>query len=98
MVQILKDISTDFRTINLTDLAKKYGYNKNYLSNFIKKEAGKSFSTLVMNQRLIQAHSQITSTTLPISEIIDNIGMKNKTSFYKKYKAYYLMMPGDERK
>lgn len=98
MVKILKDISTDFRTINLPQLAKKYGYNKNYLSNFIKKQSGKSFSNLVMNQRLIQAHSLITTTTMPISEIIESIGMKNKTSFYKKYKSYYLMMPGDERK
>lgn len=98
IVKILKDISDQFRTIKLTDLANKYGYNKNYLSNFIKKETGKPFSTLVMNQRLIQAHSLITSTNMPISEIIDNIGMKNKTSFYKKYKSYYLMLPGDERK
>ncbi len=98
MIQILKDISTDFRTINLETLAKKYGYNKNYLSNFIKKVSGKSFSTLVMNQRLIKAHTLITTTSMPISEIIYEIGMKNKTSFYKKYKSYYLMMPGDERK
>ncbi len=98
IIKILKDISVYYKTIDLPTLAKKYGYNKNYLSNFIKKESGKSFSELVMNQRLIQAHSLITTTTMPISEIIYAIGMKNKTSFYKKYKSYYLMMPGDERK
>ncbi|AKP66513.1 AraC family transcriptional regulator [Companilactobacillus ginsenosidimutans] len=98
MIRILRDISENYQDIDLTTLAKKYGYNKNYLSNFIKKESGKSFSTLVTSQRLIQAHSLITTTTLPISEIIEKIGMKNGTSFYKKYKSYYLTMPGDERK
>ncbi len=98
VIKILKDISEEFRDISLEKLAKKYDYNKNYLSNFIKREVGIPFTTLVMNQRLIQAHNMITSTNLPISEIIEDIGMKNKNSFYKKYKAYYLMMTGDERK
>ncbi|MQS51725.1 AraC family transcriptional regulator [Companilactobacillus mishanensis] len=98
MIQIIKDISENYKNIHLADLAKKYGYNKNYLSNFIKKESGKSFSNIVTTQRLIKAHSLIAATTLPISDIIESVGMKNKTSFYKKYKAYYSSMPADERK
>lgn len=97
IIKILKDISENFKTLNLTKLAKKYGYNKNYLSNFIKKETGDTFSSLVMKQRLINAHTLITSTTMPISDIIDAIGMKNRTDFYKKYRDYYHNNPGAER-
>lgn len=97
IVRILKNISTDYRNISLEDLAKKYGYNKNYLSNFIKKETGKTFSNFLLRQRLIQAHSLITSTSMPISEIINEVGMKNKTDFYKKYKKFYLSTPSSDR-
>lgn len=97
IVSILKDISKDYQNISLGSLAAKYKYNKNYLSNVIKKETGDSFKDLLTKQRLIQAHTLITSTTLPIDEIIENIGMKNKTHFYKKYKEFYQRMPGDDR-
>ncbi len=98
IINILKDISKDYRNISLGTLAAKYKYNKNYLSNVIKKETGDSFKDLLTKQRLIQAHTLITSTTLPIEEIVEKIGMKNKTHFYKKYKEFYQRMPGDDRK
>lgn len=97
VIKILKEIDSNYSTVTLSKISKQLGYNKNYLSNFIKKETGKTFSTLVINRRLIQAHNLISSTTMPISEIIENVGMKNKTSFYKKYKEYYHSLPGDER-
>jgi len=98
MINILKDISENYRNISLNDLAEKYDYNKNYLSNFIKKEVGRSFSNIIMDQRLVEAHNLIVSTNRPVSDIISDVGMKNKTSFYQKYKSYYSNMPSDERK
>ena len=97
VIKILKEIDNNYDTITLSKIAKQLGYNRNYLSNFIKKETGKTFGTLVVDKRLIQAHNLISSTTMPISEIIETVGMKNRTSFYKKYKEYYHSLPGDER-
>lgn len=97
IVNILKDISDNYRTINLEYLSKKYGYNKNYLSNLIKQETSNTFSQLLTKQRLITAHNLISSTTLPISDIIETVGMKNKTDFYRKYRKYYLTNPSGDR-
>ena len=98
MIKILKEISGNYQNITLSKLALKYGYNRNYLSNLIKKETGKNFSTLINTQRMIQAHTLITSTDLPILDIIENIGMLNKSDFYKKYKNQYHILPNEERK
>lgn len=95
---ILKDIESSYATITLTSEAKKLNYNKNYLSNILKKETGKSFKELVIQQKLSNAFFLINSTSLSIQEIIENIGMSNKTFFYKKYKSVYGELPTDTRK
>lgn len=98
IIRILKDISEQYRDINLTKLANKYGYNRNYLSNLIKEETGDTFSKLVTSQRMIRAHNLIVSSDMPIADIIENIGMKNKTDFYKKYKEHFHTLPNSERR
>ncbi|MCH4170245.1 MAG: helix-turn-helix domain-containing protein [Lactobacillus sp.] len=97
VLKVLRDITNHYRSISLESEAKKYNYNKNYLSNVFKKEAGKTFSTALTQQRLIHARSMVTSTTMPISDIIEAIGMSNKNFFYKKYNEQYNSSPGQDR-
>lgn len=92
---ILEDITQNYQTITLSYLSNKYGYNKNYLSNLIKKMTGKNFSNLKTQQRIIKANELLNSTTLPINTIIDTVGLTNKSFFYKKYKEYYHKLPGE---
>lgn len=98
IIKILKEISEDYKVVSLSSLARKYGYNRNYLSNFIKSQTGETFSSLLLSQRMIRAHNLVISTDVPIDDIILNIGMKNKTDFYKKYKNFYKTLPNNERK
>jgi AraC-like DNA-binding protein/mannose-6-phosphate isomerase-like protein (cupin superfamily) len=97
ITKILKQISENYKDICLDDLARKYKYNKNYLSNIFKAETGKTFTQVVTQQRLIQAHNLITSSDLPITEVMRTVGITNKTFFYKKYKEFYQGNPGDDR-
>ncbi len=97
IIDILEDIEKNYKDIKLGDVAKKYGYNKNYLSNLIKKETTYTFSELVMKQRLIKARTLITSTSMPISEIARKVGFSNKYFFYEKYKKYHNTLPGEDR-
>lgn len=95
---ILKIISQKFRTITLKKVAKQYNYNENYLSNLFKEEVGKTFSEILTQERLIQAHSMITNTIIPITAIMERVGISNKTFFYNKYKEFYHSTPGEDRK
>ncbi|MEC5273650.1 AraC family transcriptional regulator [Caldifermentibacillus hisashii] len=98
VISILKDIEENYKNINLGNLANKYGYNKNYLSNLIKKETNHTFSELVIRQKLIKAHALITSTSMPIDDIILTVGFSNKHFFYEKYKLHYKTLPNEMRK
>lgn len=94
----LNEIDKNYQNITLTDLSKKLGYNKEYLGNLIKKITHSSFSDLKTQQRLIQANNLIQSSTLPINSIIEEVGIKNKNFFYKKYQELYGMSPAEKRK
>lgn len=93
VIALLNEIDKNYKTITLQKMAHKYSYNRNYLSNLFKKEVGKSFTDIVIQKKMTQAHTLITSTTLPISTIIETVGISNKNYFYKKYYAFYKEKP-----
>ena len=96
-IKVLKAIAEEYKTVSLEELANRYNYNKNYLSNIFKSEVGQTFSEVLSRQRLIQAHTLIASTSLPIATIMEQVGIKNKTFFYQKYKNYYKTLPSTDR-
>lgn len=74
-----------------------YSYNRNYLSNLFKAEIGQTFSAVLTEQRLMQAHKLLTKTNLPVNTIIEQVGISNRSFFYKKYLAYYHVSPKQSR-
>ncbi|MFT8836985.1 helix-turn-helix domain-containing protein [Liquorilactobacillus satsumensis] len=97
VIAMLAEIDKNYATISLDKVAGKYNYNKNYLSNIFKREVGKPFSKVILQKKMTQAHTLITSTTLPISRIIEAVGITNKSYFYKKYYEFYKEKPLAER-
>ncbi|EQM53877.1 AraC family transcriptional regulator [Lactiplantibacillus plantarum EGD-AQ4] len=96
-IKILKAVAEEYKTISLNELAERFNYNKNYLSNIFKDEVGQTFSEVLTRQRLIQAHTLIISTSVPITTIMEQVGITNKTFFYSKYKKYYHSTPSADR-
>ncbi|MFD1125536.1 helix-turn-helix domain-containing protein [Lentilactobacillus raoultii] len=97
VLKMLQDIDRDFQTVSLERLATKYKYNRNYLSNVFKRETGETFSEALNKQRMRNAHMLLTSTALPVTEVMKRVGISNKAFFYKKYMAYYQITPGSQR-
>ncbi|MGJ8731099.1 AraC family transcriptional regulator [Listeria aquatica] len=93
----LQLIEKEYRELTLSGAAASLGYNKNYLSNVIKKKTGETFTELVNKQKLLAADLLIESTSLPISEVIEQVGFQNKTYFYTLYKKKYGMLPLEKR-
>lgn len=98
IAQILKDINDNYSSITLDGEAKKYRYNRNYLSNLFKEEVGERFSKVVTKQKIINAHGMLDSTNIPITQVMKLVGITNRTFFYKKYEEQYHKLPSKGRK
>lgn len=97
VLYILKEISQNFQNLSLNKLAQQSNYNRSYLGAILKKETGISFSQALTEQRLLAAYNLLNSTTLPVSEIIAEVGISNKTYFYKKFKEKFKKTPNQVR-
>lgn len=98
LVDLLTEISNNYRDISLGKLANHYGYTKPYLSNLIKKLTGHTFIEIRTQKRLEQAQYLLTSSNYPIAKICELVGIHNQNFFYTKFKQRFQMLPSDYRK
>lgn len=97
LLPILKYIETNYNTCTLSETAEYFGYNANYLSNYLKKETGKSFVQIKTTQQITESSALLTMSDLSINEIAAQTGFSNITHFYKKFEETYHMTPGEYR-
>lgn len=97
-LQVLRLIDEEFQTLSLSSLADRLNFNKNYLSNLIKEQSGKTFTQLITQRKLMKAQLLLQSTRMPIYEIALEVGFSNKTYFYDKYREHFGHSPREERK
>lgn len=95
---MLKEISQNFKDLSLDQLAKNTNYNRSYLGSLFKKETGRTFSNALTEQRLLVAYQMLCSSDLSISEIMDCVGISNRTFFFKKFEEKFNKTPKEVRK
>ena len=96
--EVLQLIDAEFTTLTLDAASKRLNFNKNYLSNMIKKRSGQTFTELLNEKRLLKANLLIESTEIPILTILTEVGFSNKTYFYTCYKNRFHCLPSEVRK
>jgi AraC-like DNA-binding protein/mannose-6-phosphate isomerase-like protein (cupin superfamily) len=94
---ILSYMYDNYATVDLRSLAQHFGYNRNYLSNKLKRATGKSFQELLDRYRLSQAQKMMNGTTLTNKEISEEIGYRNVTSLFRLFKKYLNATPDSYR-
>ncbi len=70
-----------------------FSYHPNYLSGYLKRELGKGFSQIVLDQRMANAKSLLAATSLSIEEVAGMTGYTSPSNFYKAFKDYYQTTP-----
>lgn len=98
LLQILEEINNNYNSLTLTSIANKMNYNKNYLSNFIKNQTGKTFTELLNITRINEAHKLIENSDYSITQISEIVGFSSKTYFYSEYKKHFNHLPSCDRK
>lgn len=91
--KILNYIKTSYSTATLTEAAAMMGLSPSYLSRWIEKTFGRSFKELLMEQRFDTACSLLSTTAMPVGEIINRVGYENSSYFHKEFKKRYGITP-----
>lgn len=89
----LKYIEDNYRTGTLEELSALSGQPDYYISKLIKKHAGHTFKALLQIKRLNQAAFLLTTTRLPVENIITLVGYDNTSYFHRIFKAHFHMTP-----
>lgn len=92
---ILQYIEKNYMDLSLSQLAEYFNYTPAYLSALIRKETSRKFSQIVLEKKLELARTLIKNTSDPIYVCAAEAGFSNITFFYKKFKDFYKINPGD---
>lgn len=93
--QIVQYISTHTDAVSLKEVAKRFSYHPNYISSLLHREIGKSFSEILLEQRMQRAVILLKGTTLSVEEIAQMLGYSNSSNFYKAFREFYQCSPRD---
>lgn len=91
--QITRYISDHVDNITLSELSKRFSYHPNYISALIRKETGKTFKQLVLEERMRRAVILMKNTTLSVEEIAVMLGYSDQSNFYKAFREFYGVSP-----
>ena len=90
-------ISQHYQEGNLQQMAADLGYERTYLSKFVRQATGSTFKQLVNVERMRRAALLLRGTTRPSYEIAEEVGLANLTSFYQRFREYAGCTPQEYR-
>ncbi|MGI6217004.1 MAG: helix-turn-helix transcriptional regulator [Coriobacteriales bacterium] len=91
--EIVSYIEAHSDSATLVGTAEEFSYHPNYLSALIKRETGKTFSQIQLEQRMKRAGMLICNTTLSVEDIASMVGYSSSSNFYKAFRGYFGCTP-----
>lgn len=91
--RIVQYMSEHSDKATLKEIAARFSYHPNYISTLLHRELGKSFSEILLSQRMERAVILLKGTNLAINEIALMLGYSNSSNFYKAFREYYGVSP-----
>lgn len=83
--------------MSLEYLAERFGFSNFYWSRYFKDVIGQNFNDYVWTLRLERA-KQLLSTTMPLAEVVENVGYIDVRSFTRRFKNATGMTPAQYKK
>ena len=94
---VVEFMNDNLDSVSMEDLTEKFHYQANYFNNLIKKHTGCTYSQYLIRLRMEKAKILLSSSMLPIDEIMYLVGYNNKGFFYKKFTEYVGVTPARYR-
>ena len=86
-------IEAHSEAVTLKDLTAHFGYHPNYISAYLHKKTGRTFSQLLLEKRMEKARLLLENTELTIEMISEMLGYSNTSNFYKAFHSYFHTSP-----
>ena len=96
--RLINYVKTSYSTATLSEAAEIFGLSVPYLSRWIVKNTGSSFKEMLMREKFSAACELLSSTDMPIGDVIRNIGYENSSYFHREFKKRYSITPYQYRK
>ncbi|WP_368197922.1 helix-turn-helix domain-containing protein [Bacillus pumilus] len=97
IIQMLQYIQQCCEHITIQEMAEEFNLSQSYLSKYIARKLGKSFSEIRQEIRLEKACEMITGSDLKIDDIATAVGYQNVEHFIRLFKRKYHLTPHQYR-
>lgn len=99
IIKILKYIEENYskEECRLEHIAKELHFSQSHLYKLIRKSTNSSFSQLKIKQQMDVASLLLKTTNMPVLDISEEVGCKNRTFFYEKFKELFDVTPSEYR-
>lgn len=98
--RIVQHIFDEFLSpeISLEQIASNFNISISYASKIIKEETGDSFSNIIQSLRMNKFKELLVTTTLPIKDLVVEVGYYDVSNFTRKFRKEHELTPGQYRK
>ena len=96
--QVVNYISDHCNTVTLEEVANYFHYNANYISRFIQKQLGKTFTKLLNDFKMNKAKHYLHESDFAIDKISSLLGYSDRASFEKAFKKHFKLTQAQYRK
>ncbi len=97
MIEILEYIQEYSERITMKEMAERFNYSESYLSKYIVRKTGKSFSDLRQEIRMEKACEMLSSSKLQVDDIATSVGYQSIEHFIRLFKKKYQLTPHQYR-
>lgn len=87
--KIIRYIGERPETATLKSAAAHFSYNPNYISGLLRRETGRTFSEILLEQRMTRAKNLLDGTDLTVEEVARMLGYGSSSNFYKAFREYF---------
>ena len=95
--QMLIYIQTNYRTVTLEDVSKKFGYSQRQIIRIIRNSTDKTFTELLTQLRMEKAAALLKQGNLSIENIAAEVGYSSLSGFYHSFVRYYGSTPAQRK-
>ncbi|OUP82179.1 hypothetical protein B5F07_14730 [Lachnoclostridium sp. An169] len=96
IIEIIEEEYAD-PTLCLAGIAEKIGLSSNYTGHIFKQHTQKSVAQYLLDVRMDKVAYYIQNTNLPLTKILEKVGLEKNNYFYTRFKNYFGMSLGDYR-